>query len=130
MHGRSAIGGLDGGPRRHQLLALDQLRNQPIRFDAFGVPHLDEVDARGCAGRAVSQLEPRLAETVVDNGRRCHAYPGVELRSREVKRRSRLGLAALDQIQLTADVHRLRIGRRKRHRARQHQNQILQAQLS
>ena len=117
MHRRAAVCRLNAGSRLHQLLALNQLSDQPIGLDSIGMPHLEEIDQGSGCGLAVAQDQLRLAKSIGDHAGRLHSNPGVQLRGSESKHRTGLGFAALDQIQPLTDARRHWIGSHEQRRA-------------
>src|SRR5229473_173564 len=86
-----------------RFFALNQLRQQPVRFHTGTVPDLQKVDERVAVRSIVSQIDPGLPKSLRHNLRRFDAGPGIQFDRRNHKHRAWFRLAALNDVELASN---------------------------
>src|SRR5437879_7130124 len=72
----------------YRFFALNQLRQQPVRFHSGTVPDLQKVDERVAVCSIVSQLDPGLPKSFRHHLGRFDASPGIQFDRRNHKHRA------------------------------------------
>ena len=129
MNGHSPIPGANLGGHFDRLLAFDEFRDQPVRFETRGVSYFEEIHecVSGCC--PVAQFESWLPKALWHDCRRFHAHPRIQFSRREYEDRAGFGLSALDCVQPTGDNIGLRIDGSGRGYYDQHQDETPEPQI-
>src|ERR1700680_2175961 len=114
MNGQSPIRGANLGGHFDRLLALDELRDEPVRFDARGVSYFEEIHERVSSRGPVTQFEPWSTKALRHDCGRLHAHPSSQIGRREYEHGAGLCWSTFDCVQFAAHDLGLGIDGRKR----------------